>query len=87
MKSGKLAAIMAMMVMSSRGFPFAIKDEETPEQIKTRVDRNKKERSKRQGLKEFEIDGIKVTALNYKNAFKKIKKQTTATAAKSIKKK
>jgi len=72
MKSGKLAAIAAMMMMSSSYLPIDIKEEETADQIKARMDRNKKTRLKNQGLKEFEIDGIKVIALNYKNALKKV---------------
>ena len=30
------------------------------------------ERNKKRGLKEFEIDGIKILALNYKNAVRKV---------------
>ncbi|MBS3776752.1 MAG: hypothetical protein KGY70_16260, partial [Bacteroidales bacterium] len=45
--------------------------EQEKEEIRRRYERKKLERMKRRGMKEFEINGVRVLALNYKNALRK----------------
>jgi hypothetical protein len=68
---GYLAAMMAMSMMTG-SMPIVIKEDESPERIKKRINLNKTIRQIKRGMKEFEIDGYKVHALNYKNALRKI---------------
>ena len=69
------AAMGAMMPDSFSGHNY--KEELTPEELEEieRVRRqNALKRKKKQGMKEFNIDGIKIWALNEKNAVRKVSK-------------
>lgn len=73
---GAMLAFMAMAMASGTsgghwGGLDDIQPAETPERRKSRLEREKIERYKRQGLKEFTIDGKIVWARNEKNAIRK----------------
>jgi len=73
MNKRKLLALMLMSgMLGSGGFPVATQEDETPEQIKKKINLKKGLRLIEQGVKTFEIDGIKVRARNYKNALRKV---------------
>lgn len=75
----KAHQFLLMAAMMGGTIPFSKYNEEvlTPEELKI-IEKERKdfeiERKKEQGLKEFNIDGHRVLALNQKNAIRKIKK-------------
>ena len=80
MKLGKGATMALVMAMAYSGImydmgsntPYWELTDEEKEEVKRVYEQRKTERMKKRGLKEFEIDGIKVLALNEKNAIRKI---------------
>ena len=71
-KKGLLAVMLMAGMVLGQGVPMSIKEDETPEQIKQKINLKKRIRLIEQGVKEFEIDGYKVHARDYKNALRKV---------------
>ena len=78
MGKSKMSAMMAAaMMIAEFGMPIVHHRKVVDKKISDEEKQAKqRERNIRKGLKEFDIDGTKVWALNRNNAIKKLKKET-----------
>lgn len=76
MGKSKMSAIIAAMMIAGEFGMHSVQHRKAVDKISDEEKQAKqRERNIRKGLKEFDIDGTKVWALNRNNAIKKLKKR------------